>query len=268
MKNKNRENSAETIAVSPEISEDLPQKKFPWKIFNVLVVIFIFMGGCFLFISALGLTVPMIITDIVLNIFLVFFYQIWLKKRKFRKTVIALRVTAILALVITLAIPLSLINFTYDKPMYQVKKFVYCHGIYNGYMDKFLPTKLPKMCEDYKFITQGSFIAQDYHPSAYLIFRTDTATMHELEEDYKQIDGAEFVNINNVPDIEEYKREYGDNYMEYMPEFPKEFPGHVYYRLDDEHIDYFFDAVIYKVPSYYDKGCVFDYSSGLVVYWT
>ena len=268
MKNKNQENSAETVAVSPEFPENLPQKKFPWSVFNALVIISIFMGGCVLFISASNLTFPMIITDFVLNVFLVLFYHIWLKNGTFRKTVIALRFTAILTAVITLAIPLSLINFKYCKSMYQVKKFIYCHGVYNGYMDEYLPESLPEVCEDYKFITQGSFVAQDYHPSAYLIFHTDTANMRMLEKYYKSLKDAELVEIDDVTDIEEYKQEYGYNYMEYMPKYPKQFPGHVYSRIDDKHIDDFFDAVIYEIPSYYNKGCIFDYSSGLVVYWT
>lgn len=250
-----------------DFSGNLPQKKFPWHIINMLVVISIFMGGCFLLIFAYNLTVPMVWANIFINIFLVFFYRIWLKKGKFRKTVIALRFTAVFAVLITVAIPLSLVNFTYNKAMYQVKKFIYCNGVYSGGMNEFLPEKLPKVCNDYKFFTQGSFPAQDYHPSAYLIFHTDAETMQRLENSYKSLKDVKLTEIEQL-DIGEYKREYGDRYEEYLPKYPKQFPGHVYCRLDDKHIDDFFDAVIYEIPSYYDKGCVFDYSSGLVVYWT
>lgn len=258
--------SEEINEISSENSEVLPQKKFPWHIVNFLVVISIFMGGCFLLIFAYNLTFYMVWADIFINIFLVFFYRIWLKKGKFRKTVIALRFTAVFAVLITFAIPLSLINFTYSKAMYKVKKFVYCNGVYSDY-DIYLPEKLPKVCNDYKFFTQGSFPAQDYHPSAYLIFHTDTETMQRLENSYKSLKDAELIEIEQL-DIGEYKREYGDRYEEYLPEYPKQFPGHVYCRLDDKHIDDFFDVVIYEIPSYYSKGCIFDYSSGLVVYWT
>lgn len=262
-----------------DFSEHLPQKKFPWVAVNAVIAVLGFLSSCvsaMILISALGITEPMILIDILLNIFLAIFYKKWRKikdfqwqkGRRLRTAVIILRIFAIIAIILTYSIPFIAVNsnLSYVKPMYQVKKFIYCNGVYNGYMDEFLPEKLPKVCEDYKFITQVGTIAQDYHPSAYLIFRTDTATMHELEEDYKKIDGAKLVEVN--VDIEEYKRKYGDDYMEYIPEYPKQFPGHVYSRLDDEHIDDFFDAVIYEIPSYCNKGCIFDYSSGLVVYWT
>ncbi len=262
-----------------DFSENLPQKKSPWVAINIAIAVFGFFSSCisvFIFMSARGITEPMILIDILLNIFLAVFYKKWQKikdfqwqkGRRLRIAVIILRISAITAIILTYSAPFiaTNANLRYVKSMYQVKKFIYSQGVYSGYMDEFLPEKLPKVCEDYKFVTQLDTIAQDYHPSAYLIFRTDTATMHELERDYKEIDGAELVEIDDVPDIEEYKQEYGYNYMQYMPEYPKQFPGHVYSRLDDNHKDDFFDAVIYEVPSY--RGCMFDYSSGLVVYWT
>lgn len=250
----------------PEISANVPQKKFPWTIINGLVVIFTFVGCCGSLITTLGVTLPLVCIEILLNIFLVLFYREWLEHRKYRKTVTALRLSAIAVIVLVISIPniATDSDLNYEKSMYQVKRFIYSHSFYNRY----LPTKLPKVCEDYKFVTQVSIPAQDYHPSAYLIFRTDTATMQELEEAYKQIDDAELLEIEDAPDIEEYKQEYGDDYIEYMPQCPNEIPAHVYARLDDDHIENFFDAVIYEVPSYYSKGCIFDYDSGLVVYWT
>lgn len=260
-----------------DFSENLPQKKFPWVIVNtVIVVLGIFSSWILIFIliAALGITVPLILIAILLNIFLAIFYDKWqqikdvqlYKGRKLKTTVIILRISTIMAIILTFSSPYIAANpnLAYVKSIYQIKKFIYCYGVYYKGMDKFLPAKLPKVCEDYKFVTQVATIAQDYHPSSYLIFHTDTETMHRLEEDYKQIDGAKLVEINI--DGEEYKREYGDDYMENFPIYL--FPAHVYSQLDDEHIDDFFDAVIYKVPSYYGKGCVFDYSSGLVVYWT
>lgn len=263
------------------LSGNSPQKKFPWIAVNAVIAVLGFFScwlSIFILISAIGITVPMIFIFILLNIFLVIFYRKWLKIKDFqwekskrlRTAVMVLRISAIATITLTYSIPFiaTNIDLRYVKPMYQVKKFIYCHGVYTGGMDKFLPKKLPKICEDYKCVTQVGTIAQDYHPSTYLIFHTDTATMHELEEDYKQIDGVELVEVDNAPDVEEYREEYGDNYTEYMPEYPKQFPGHVYMWLDDEHKEDFFDAVIYKLPSYYGRGCIFDYSSGLVVYWT
>lgn len=259
-----------------DLSEDLPQKKFSWTTVNAIITVLCFLNSCFLTLwlaAALGITAPMVGINIVLNIFLALCYEKWQKIKDFqwqkakrlRTAVIILRISAIMAIILTLLVPFILIRseFDYSKQMYQVKKFVYCYGIYSSDMTKYLPEKLPEVCEDYKFVTQnGASIAQDYRPSSYLIFRTDTVTMHELEENYRQIDGAEIVEINV-----EAKNEYVDKDKNVI-EVPKAFPAHVYGRLDDNHRDDFFDAVIYEVPSYYYKGCVFNYSSGLVVYWT
>ncbi|MDE7364654.1 MAG: hypothetical protein K2N27_07210, partial [Ruminococcus sp.] len=180
--------------------------------------------------------------------------------------VIILRISIIIVIVLTFLVPYIVVrpDLNYSKQMYQVKKFICCYGIHSGDMLEYFPEKLPEVCEDYKFITQGGgSIAQDYHPSAYLIFHTDTSTIHELEEYYKQLDGAELVEINIEAIYSHIDKQKN------VIDVPKAFSGHVFAWLDDVHIDDFFDAVFYKVPSYYDRGCIFDYSSGLVVYyWT
>lgn len=260
-----------------DFSEDVPQKNFSWTTVNIIIAVLCIVNSCFLAIwlcAALGITTPMIAIDILLNIFLAIFYRKWRKikdfqwqkGRKLKTAVIILRICVIIAIVLTFLVPYIVVSpdLNYSKQMYQVKKFICCYGIHSSDMLKYFPEKLPEMCEDYKFITQsGASIAQDYHPSAYLIFHTDTTTMHELEEDYKQLDGAELVEINIEAIYSHIDKQKN------VIDVPKAFPGHVFGRLDDEHIDDFFDAVFYKVPSYYDRGCIFDYSSGLVVYyWT
>lgn len=252
-----------------DISENLPQKKSLWVAVNAVIGTLGFFSCGFILISAIGITEPMIVIDILLNIFLAVVYNKWRKikdfqwqkGRRLRTAVIILRISAIMSIILTFSVPFIVTNTSlrYVKPIYQVKRFIYSHGVYNGYMDEFLPEKLPEMCDDYKFVTQIDTLAQDYHASAYLIFHTDTATMHSLEEDYRQIDGAEIIDINA-------EAIYIDDRNENVIEVPKAFPGHVYAWLDDNHKDDFFDAVIYEIPSY--KGCMFDYSSGLVVYWT
>lgn len=256
-------------------NKDVPKKKFPWVVVNIIIAVLCILNSCFLamiLIATAGITVPMIFIDILLNIFLVIFYEKWQKikdfqwqkGRKLRTAVIILRISIIIAIVLTFTVTFIAVNYNlrYVKPMYQVKKFIYCHGVYSGGMSEFLPVKLPKVCENYKFVTQVGTIAQDYHPSAYLIFHTDTSTIHELEEYYKQLDGAEPVEINIEAIYSHIDKQKN------VIDVPKAFPGHVFAWLDDVHIDDFFDAVIYKVPSYYGRGCIFDYSSGLVVYWT
>ncbi|MDE5769001.1 MAG: hypothetical protein K2H82_06405, partial [Oscillospiraceae bacterium] len=197
----------------------------------------------------------MFVVNVALHIFLVHFYYKWLETGKFRKKVLVLRTAAILATIIPCVAPFVLENFSYSRIMYPIKKYLYCSN-FDGSYYKYLPKKLPAVCEDYKFVTQSHMLTSDFHPSAYLMFHTDTKTMQKLEEDYKRLDSAEHVEITPI-------KKYA-----YSPECPVEFPGHVYSRLDDVHIHDFFDAVIYEIPSYYDKGCILDYASGLVVYWT
>lgn len=49
---------------------------------------------------------------------------------------------------------------------------------------------------------------------------------------------------------------------------PEELPRHVFDRLQSEHIHDFEKAIIYTTASsYYNKGCMFDYDSGLAVFW-
>ncbi|MDE7121725.1 MAG: hypothetical protein K2O42_06155 [Oscillospiraceae bacterium] len=238
-----------------ELSEmRLPQKKFPWRAVNMLIGTLLFLNG-FLFLVTFGFSTKMFVVNVILHIFLVYFYYKWLETGKFRKKVLVLRTFAILVTIIPCIAPFVLMNFSYSRIMYPVKEYLYCSN-FDGSYYKYLPKKLPAVCEDYKFVTQGGMIAQDYHASAYLMFHTDTETMQKLEEDYKRLDGAKCVEITPIT-------KYA-----YLPKHPEEFPGHVYSRLDDVHIHDFFDAIIYRIPFYYDKGCILDYDSGLVVYWT
>ena len=76
-----------------------------------------------------------------------------------------------------------------------------------------LPKHLPDVCNDYKFKTQLGGIGQDYHPSLYLMFYTDKATMEQYEKDFDA--------LSNVTEVsaECEKREFDslDNTTFYYP---------------------------------------------------
>lgn len=120
---------------------------------------------------------------------------------------------------------------------------------------------MPKKCDDYMFITQGSFPAQDYHPSAYLAFHTDSETLKKYENHFDSLNNVE-LKVTHMPDKE--KSMGGDDSWSKCPE---ELPRHVFGQLQPEHIHDFEKAIIYTVPSYYGKGCMLDYNSGLAVFW-
>lgn len=66
------------------------------------------------------------------------------------------------------------------KSLYPIKRADYIYGVYGENTQAYqrlLPEHLPAQCTDYSFRTQGSLPAQDYHPSAALMFRTDAQTM-------------------------------------------------------------------------------------------
>ncbi|MDE6539624.1 MAG: hypothetical protein K2K66_05495, partial [Ruminococcus sp.] len=127
-----------------------------------------------------------------------------------------------------------------------------------NFNNNILPESLPKKCDNYMFITQGSFPAQDYHPSAYLAFHTDTGTLEKYEEHFSLLNDAE-LKITHMPDKEKYVA-YDDSWLK----CPEELPQHVFQRLEPEHIHNFEKAIIY---THYSKGCMLDYNSGLAVFW-
>ncbi|MDE6665878.1 MAG: hypothetical protein K2K14_06795 [Ruminococcus sp.] len=153
-------------------------------------------------------------------------------------------------------------NFRNTKLIYPLKRFCYGYGVYaTNFNNDILPLSLPKKCDDYMFITQGSFAAQDYHPSAYLAFHTDIETLNKYAEHFSSLDDAE-LKTTHMPDKEKYVA-YDDSWLK----CPEELPQHVFQRLEPEHIHDFEKAIIYTVSAYYNKGCMLDYDSGLAVFW-
>lgn len=229
-------------------------------------------GGMMFLCLTNGITSVLFDIGLPVNIALVIIYEINKKYGHMEIIVIILRVTAIVIFALSILAPLTLINFRHTKLVYPIKRFCYGYGVYaENFNNDILPESLPKKCDDYMFFTQGSIPAQDYHASAYLAFHTDTAALKIYENHYNSLNNAE----RHTATFETY--EVYDSHaaaehnlkqtQEQKNQCPKELPQHVFQRLESEHIYDFSNAVIYIIPSYYNKGCMLDYDSGLAVFW-
>lgn len=210
---------------------------------------------------AIGIEAILFMIGLIVNFTLALLYEKYMLYGRFRKTVIVLRVIAVIVLASVILAPVILLNFSETKFLYPVKRFCYSYGVYSSFDNSILPSFLPKKCDDYMFITQGCFPAQDYHPSAYLIFHTDAETLKEYEDYFSSLDNAE-LQITQMPDKDKYTDSDG-----ILRKCPSALPLHVFGRLEPEHIHNFENAIIYTVHSYYGKGCMLDYDSGLAVFW-
>ncbi|MDE6781345.1 MAG: hypothetical protein K2J40_07805 [Ruminococcus sp.] len=232
-----------------------------WHSINVLIATLTILGGIMFLMYTNGITSVLFDVGLPVNIALVLFYKIFKKYGRFRKTVIVLRITAIIIFVSGILAPITLMNFKHTKLMYPVKRFCYGYGVYSERFNKdILPESMPKKCDDYLFITEGSVPAQDYHADAYLIFHTDKNTLKKYEEHFNSVDNAER-HTAHMPNPEE--KQFTDKY-EILMKCPEELPKYVFQRLEPEHIHDFEKAIIY---THYSKGCMLDYDSGLAVFW-
>lgn len=229
---------------------------------NMLIGFFLFMGGIW-FVCTITLSITLFFIGFIVNFALSLIYEKYMLYGRFRKSVIVLRSIAITVLALAVLAPIMVIKFDKTKILYPVKRFCYSYGVYGGNRNNVLPLSLPKKCSDYLFITQGSFPAQDYHPSAYLAFHTDSETLKQYEEHFNSFDDAER-HTAHMPDQEE--KQFPDEYK-ILLKCPDELPRHVFWELQPEYIHDFKNAVIYIVPAYYNKGCMLDYDSGLAVFW-
>lgn len=212
-----------------------------------------------LLIPAFGLSLPLLPVLAVLYV-LCFL----LRKHKNRLLVWILRSIALLATAVYVMLPFSLFLFEQKKAMYPLKCFVYTHGVNSWELEHhLLPDELPEVCEDYLLITQPQGIAQDYYPSLYLAYHTDEQTLRAYEQRLdSELIGKRYENVPHDPEELEGLNEEDLWRMN----CPQELPGHVYYRL---HItDNLDNAVIYVVnANRYDKGCLLNFETGLVVFW-
>lgn len=236
------------------------EKDKNWRDINKLMILILWFGSCF-FVFTFVLSRMFFIMGIAVNLVLALFYGIYKNHNRCRTAVIVFRTISITILVLTVLAPVILVNFKKTKILYSVKRFCYSYGVHGITNNTVLPSSLPEKCDDYMFITKGSFPAQDYHASAYLVFHTDSETLKEYENHFDSLYNAE-LKTAHMPDKEKYIS-YDDLWLK----CPEELPQDVFGRLEPEHIHDFKNSIIYTVPTYYSKGCMLDYKSGLAVFW-
>ncbi|MBQ8961024.1 MAG: hypothetical protein IJ071_07390 [Ruminococcus sp.] len=237
-----------------------------WVIANIVIPCLSLIFSPFILIwslSVLGLFPYFFIVLLILFILIPVFYRIYRKSDKCRIALWAARISFVLIAAIYAALPYIGTHFEYDKNFYVPKKLIYTYGVYSPpyTIVEMLPQHLPDDCREYKFITQLGSIAQDAHPSVYLMFYTDSDTIREYEEFF-----GELPNCVRSDEIGEH--DYGKYTGKYV--YPKDFPVHALSWLDDTYEEEFRDmrnAAVYRKTDY-GIGCLIDYDSGLVVYWT
>ncbi len=146
---------------------------------------------------------------------------------------------------------LILMNFSHSKLFYSLKRLNYIYGVYGNnstYYEQLLPPELPAICDDYSFRTQGSMIAQDYHPSSYLIFHTNRAALDSYALHFDELNCTR---RENTPDTQED--------IEW-------FCGQM--RLRDTIQDNLDHAVLYWFDGTYPKAVLLNYETGLVAILT
>ena len=135
---------------------------------------------------------------------------------------------------------------------------------------------MPSNYRDFKFKTQGKAPARHYYASAYLAFHTDNETLKKYEDLFKG--RADFSAYSIL--AEKFD---GIDFNTYA--YPQEFPAFDF--LDKVHKEDLLkidadseeqstqrNLIVYSDSPYqsnnrYDsKGCLIDYDSGLVVFWT
>lgn len=193
-------------------------------------------------------------------------YKVVRTWQKGRWVLLVARILAIGACIVFYLPMVVLLNFSESKLLYPLKRLDYTRGVYGDnapYYERLLPEKLPEQCEDYMFITQGSMVAQDYHPSSYLMFHTDTTTLGAYAAHYEELGCTR---LENEPAYEsEY--EYEDA-PENTPEQKKIdwFCGQM--RLRNYFQDNLDHAVLYWLNDRYPKGMLLNYETGLVAILT
>ncbi len=197
------------------------------------------------FYSLLGSIVCMIVTKIV--------YQKARYINNGTKIINALRAGLLLCLAGIYLPSLVLLNFKNTKSMYSIKRLDYAHGVYGKnaeYYKNLLPERLPDECEDYSFITRGCMIAQDYHASSCLSFRTDERTIDSYAKYYGGI-----CDERRVKDESENEIKGIDWFCDNA-------------RIDESKRDEFENAELYWINGNFPNGALLDKDSGYVVILT
>lgn len=253
--------------------DDLPKRPSVWAWLNVLYVVLSLLGGMIWCAGTLGILFGLLPFQFISSVVLAIIYKIYVRK-KGKKLKIALYITRTVAIAITAVIvlsPLAIIKFKDVPSAYPLKRIVYTYGVGNTERCRQIyPKTLPDNCEDYVFITQGSIGGPDYYPTGYLIFHTDSDTLRKYEENISSLGIAErFENTPKDPK-DYYDEDDDDEYKEMMyiqMNCPEMLPRHVYDRFRYSISDNLDNAVVYRINDNHSRGCMFNYESGLAVFW-
>lgn len=252
------------------MENDKSDKSF-WLVVNSIIGVVGLLTSCLWgiwLLSIIGIVLYLIIPLVILFILIPIFYKKYRKNGKFHISLLVSRIAFVVLLLIPLPLPYIGVHYEYDKRFYIPKKLIYTYGVYEPGSDiaTMLPEHLPDDCRDYKFKTQLGSIAQDYHPSAYLMFYTNGETIVEYEEKFKSLHNC--VKSDVISDIPHLDK---DNSV-VVYSYPEKFPDHAFSWLDDVHKQDLLNvenAVVYRMTdTQYGRGCLLDFDSGLVVFWT
>lgn len=222
---------------------------------------------------------PLVFFPLVLFfILIIVFYIVYRKKEKCRNA-LWLSIAGFIGIdLIAVALIILLFSFEHSSSLYLPKKLLFDNCVYSPFSDEceILPDKLPSNYRDFKFKTQGKAPARHYYASAYLAFHTDNETLKKYEDLFKG--RADFSAYSIL--AEKFD---GIDFNTYA--YPQEFPAFDF--LDKVHKEDLLkidadseeqstqrNLIVYSDSPYqsnnrYDsKGCLIDYDSGLVVFWT
>ena len=228
--------------------------------------------------ATFGISAVLLPVLFIANVVLVICYQRYIRIGQGKNLLYIIRAIIVVLLAVMLVAPYVIINFKHQKSVYQLKKLVFTYGVGSKEnCQQLLPDEMPEKCENYLFITQGQGIAQDYHPSLYLAFHTDEATLRGYEQKMKDsgakqkdysVSYDEYLNEWDLSE-EDFQDQYTMNGVLAQYLNKKGFPQHVFYRLEPVHMtDFDKDTLVYYFEDYYYYGCMLDYDSGLAVFWT
>ena len=167
--------------------------------------------------------------------------------------------------------PIIGMSFSETPFMYKAKRAVFGYGVRSGAnMDTFLPKDIPDNCDNYYFRTQPCFVAQDYHPNAYLAYHCDDSCFPEYmavagrigEKHEKELTFEQFLSESRIGSIEEWDGKQKSLVIGHYHNIPP----HVISMLKDEHRNMLTpSSEVYN--NFGSGGCIFDRTTGLMVFW-
>lgn len=215
-----------------------------WRSVNniVLTLHIVFPVWLLAVVSLPCITSVLLIVAVILCLLVGVVYKIITRLDRLKPVLYVFRGLAIAAMIAVYVPLMILVGFKQTKLLYPVKRAVYTHGVYgenHTYYDRLLPDTLPKECGHYTFRTQGSMVAQDYHPTSWLSFTTDKAALDAYAVFYDR------QGYSRITDAGKYRW--------VMRMFNMDI-------ADDAEIPE--GTVFYYISDYYPKAIVLDYAEG------